>query len=395
MDPPKFYRRLIPVSQYDIAGMETWLEDMAEKGFFLYDLGAFIGRFTKGDPKAVRYRLEPTGGDKDFPEMALYDLYEERGWRYVTTYRKLFHVFMTEDAAAPELHTDPLVQSATLKKISRQLVIFSVAYLVFLAFLLSSHLFIEGDRVYTLLLKSNIFQFVMIPLFLIMTIYVLISAVRITKLRRRLQAGQPLEHFKKKRSIAMRILEITGYATLVVVILSNLANLVRPNNPDDQPLSEAPDVITILSLADIDPLYENYTSGYFYREHSPLVPIQDVVRQSIQIDAGYSRSVLQTYYYETAFTGLAKPLFNEMIRVHLRLFDDTAGAFKTGDYDPLDTPLFDAAVYAHGENLTNGVGYGSIVQYIIAYRDKTVIVVRYEGDEYLPDKLEIIAGTFL
>ena len=395
MDPPKFYRRLIPVSQYDIAGMETWLSDMAQKGFFLYDLGAFIARFTKDTPKNVRYRLEPAGRDKDFPEMALYDLYEERGWRYVTTYRKLFHVFMAEDAAAPELHTDPLVQSATLKKISRQLVIFSVAYLVLLAFLLSSHLFIEGDRVYTLLLKSNIFQFVMIPLFLIMTVYVLISAVRITKLRRRLQAGQPLEHFKKKRSIAMRIMEITGYTTLVVVLLSNLANLARPNNPDDQPLSEAPDVITILSLADIDPLYENYTSGYFYREHSPLVPIQDVVRQSIQIDAGYSRSVLQTYYYETAFTGLAKPLFDEMIRVHLRLFDDTAGAFKTGDYDPLDTPLFDAAVYAHGENLTKGAGYGSIVQYIIAYRDKTVIIVRYEGEEYLPDKLELIADTFL
>ncbi len=395
MDPPKFYRRLIPVSQYDIAGMETWLSDMAQKGFFLYDLGAFIARFTKDTPKNVRYRLEPAGKAPDYPNLDLKYLYEENGWHYVSSYKKLFHVFMTENADAPELHTDPLVQSATLKKMSRQLTVLSIVYLALPAVLLSSHLFIEGDRVYTLLLKSNIFQLVLMPLYLIMTIYVLISAVRITKLRRRLQAGQPLEHSKKKRSKAMRILELVSASALVFMILSNLANLARPNNPDDQPLSEAPDVITILSLADIDPLYENYTSGYFYREHSPLVPIQDVVRQSIQIDAGYSRSVLKTYYYKTAFTGLAKPLFDEMIRVHLRLFDDTAGAFKTGDYDPLDTPLFDAAVYAHGENLTKGAGYGSIVQYIIAYRDKTVIVVRYEGEEYLPDKLELIADTFL
>jgi hypothetical protein len=393
----KTYRKLIPVSTYDIAGVESWLSDMAGKGFFLYDLGAFLARFTKGDPKVVRYRLEPAGKDPGYPNLDLKFLYEENGWRFVSPYKELFHVFMTEDAAAPELHTDPLVQSATLKKMDHQLLFLSLAYLVLPALLiLLSQLLIEGNRVYTLLLKSNIFQLILIPLYLIVTVYMLISTVRISKLRCRLRAGRPFEHYRKnsKRTLVLKIMELTGFCAFVLIILSSLANLDR-SNASYQPLSEIPSGMPFLSLEDLDPeQFEDYSGCEFSSDHSPFVPEQYTVRHYIQIDPGHNRSVLQTYYYQTAFTGLAKPLFDEMIRVHFRRFDETAGTFATGGYDTLNTPLFDEAVYAYSQSPTNGIAYGDISQYIIAYRDKTVVVVRYEGDADLRDKLEAIAGAF-
>ena len=52
--------RLSPCPSYDIAGMENWLSDMAEKGFFLKHDGFFAGiaTFEYKGPQKVKYRLE-------------------------------------------------------------------------------------------------------------------------------------------------------------------------------------------------------------------------------------------------------------------------------------------------------------------------------------------------
>ena len=81
---------LTPVSLYDMAAMEQWLERMAGRGRFLVDAGPLLSWFEKGEPRAVRCRAvchqavrcratqaircrtAPSGsgrpGDPDFPE---------------------------------------------------------------------------------------------------------------------------------------------------------------------------------------------------------------------------------------------------------------------------------------------------------------------------------------
>ena len=54
--------RIAPISVFDISAQQTWLEDMAARGWFLKDYSSDIfslAFFSKGEPKAVRYRLEP------------------------------------------------------------------------------------------------------------------------------------------------------------------------------------------------------------------------------------------------------------------------------------------------------------------------------------------------
>ena len=106
-------------------------------------------------------------------------------------------------------------------------------------------------------------------------------------------------------------------------------------------------------------------------------------------------TVLHTEYYKAAFAGLAEPVYKEMIRVNFKRFNMTTATLELRDYETLDTTLFDDAVYALIKNASYNPRPNESTQYIIAYRDKTVVVVRYEGDEYLPDKLELIADTFL
>lgn len=52
---------LVPCPDYDVAAMEAWLEQQAQKGLFLSaENGFFLGFacFEVGNPKRVRYRLD-------------------------------------------------------------------------------------------------------------------------------------------------------------------------------------------------------------------------------------------------------------------------------------------------------------------------------------------------
>lgn len=65
-------------SCYDIPAVEAWLEAQALEGWFLevYVLGA---RMIQGEPRRVRYRLEPWNGPVGEPDEQQKALYEEMG----------------------------------------------------------------------------------------------------------------------------------------------------------------------------------------------------------------------------------------------------------------------------------------------------------------------------
>ena len=54
----KYVRRIIPFGSGDIPAVQRWLEDMAEKGLFFKECGLLFAKFTKGEPKKMRYRLD-------------------------------------------------------------------------------------------------------------------------------------------------------------------------------------------------------------------------------------------------------------------------------------------------------------------------------------------------
>lgn len=116
MSYKKYAYRIPPCSKYDIAGMESWLEDMAAKGLFLDRDGLFLGfaTFVQDAPERLRFRLEATdttGGlfsPTHDPEDEVIELHQLMGWRYRGRWGQ-FHIYVTGDPDAPELHTDPRV----------------------------------------------------------------------------------------------------------------------------------------------------------------------------------------------------------------------------------------------------------------------------------------------
>src|SRR5699024_7664485 len=110
--PMKYVRRLTPVQYYDVAGAESWLADMARRGLHLKKFRPLYCTFEQGEPREVRYRLEPHQRrlDDDLPQGML-ELYEEFGWEYVDETNRSILIFRTADPSAPEPHSDPELQA--------------------------------------------------------------------------------------------------------------------------------------------------------------------------------------------------------------------------------------------------------------------------------------------
>ena len=101
-----FWDRLAPAMGFDTPAVQAWLEDRAAQGQFL-DRYRWLCDFTPGEPKTVRYRLEPLAQQEKAPDQHRRELFEELGWQYVCTVKESWHIWRCDDPSAPELFTDP------------------------------------------------------------------------------------------------------------------------------------------------------------------------------------------------------------------------------------------------------------------------------------------------
>lgn len=105
------YREFRPVELYDVAAVESWLEERDREGYHLLRFRGLYGIFYQDCSVAPsRYRLQPLLRKEKSPPPEMTDAYRELGWEYVCTLAGTFHIWRCGDPAAPELDTDPVVQ---------------------------------------------------------------------------------------------------------------------------------------------------------------------------------------------------------------------------------------------------------------------------------------------
>ncbi|SHH73810.1 Protein of unknown function [Sporobacter termitidis DSM 10068] len=394
MDKDKTCSRYAPVNKYDIPGMESWLEDMAARGLFLKGFTLGFGDFKKGAPKQVRYRLELAGKEKDGPDAEIYQLYRDSGWRYITTFQKRFHIFMAEDSAARELHTDPVVQSYTLDKLTRELVVSSAISAVMMAALLAAliYVIISGSFVRNVILNATAANLLALLFWLFVDARSLTWAIQVYRLRKRLRSGLPIAHRKNyRRGAAAQYAEIALWGIAAAALISGWVLQANMGLNHSYRLPELQkEGIPIVALSSIEQGRTTAEGGNQYgsgwKEYSLLVPVQYVISQY-----GFTETAGQTggngmpqvsmtaYYYRPAFAFLAKPLFDA-------LAGEGRGTGAEADRRTLDTPHLDGAVYTKREEAQGGQ-----MQRLVAYQGSQVILVLYQGDADLSGKLDIVA----
>ena len=130
-------RKWLPQDLYSIDQMESWLTDMAAEGLFLVSIGACFAQFRRGGARNVRYRIDVLSRELTTDELVLYD---SCGWHWVLTKEESrifggnieFYVFQAdEDATVPELHTDPMEQANSLRRLNRACILDALWALMF------------------------------------------------------------------------------------------------------------------------------------------------------------------------------------------------------------------------------------------------------------------------
>ena len=199
MAEPKQVYRIPPCHSFDIAAMETWLEHMAAKGLILAK-DSFLGgvaTFEKGEPCAIRYRLEATATPSGLfsnsydPDDDLIQLYRQMGWQYRGR-RDRFFIFASQDPNAPELNTDPQIQAHTIQslaKYQRSQLTSSIVNLLFLVWLHFSDYFFSS-----VLVVGTVPALLLIFLFANDFFRKFLTIVHLQTLKKQLKNGQPLEH---------------------------------------------------------------------------------------------------------------------------------------------------------------------------------------------------------
>ena len=337
---------LVPCPDYDVAAMEAWLEQQAQKGLFLSaENGFFLGFacFEVGNPKRVRYRMDAIPKEKvfaDFPEnkAAAIQLAQEMGWEFVTE-RREFLIYRCGDETLPELNTDPAVQALSLKCIQSTLSnrIFLTFWYFFLYPVMTFAL-----RFPAVLLSVLTAGTLRICGLLFLTIAQLTGAVRdwrrLRKLRNHLQAGGRIEHTQEnpgwtKRSVAEKIASPILTALWIALLLSFVVKTGNPARSTQADLSASP----IPAASSFLTLPQEDADD---RDELTLLARRDVLVQdniyTLEERLGFFR--YDAEYYDMRAPWLAKWLADDFARY------DARGIFSSRTYriTSLDLPALDA-----------------------------------------------------
>ena len=382
--------KLIPVDFVDVDRFEGWAEDMARRGLYLHHLTPFLfAAFQRGEPAPVRYRLEPRGS---FWSRESQNYCRSLGWAFVCQVGRWFDLYRNDDPEAPELHTDPVVHSYALDRVSRSLrILTAVLVLCFvgeLAALLLPYL-LSDTPVRLLLNASGITALSVLVLFLVLGMEFR-SLGSFFRLRRRLREGI----VPGRRSWRSSARWYFGLLLFDLVLLAALiaSPLVLRSVEWEGELATAERPFPILELRELesDPALEAVPSpitleifgydshNYVRRNWSLLAPGQYEVDQRLTGSGDYEPR-LDMLWYRLSLPCLASPLLDDLIT----RYSDLRYAPEHYTVTEPELPGFDRAVLVQ-DNRWPG-------QELFLQAGNVVIYLDYSGAQDLTGRPELLA----
>lgn len=377
-----WWRNWPSCNDYDVPGLEDWLEDQARRGRVLTGWRSFEDGF----PTDCRFCLEPMRKKEKRPPAEKLDLCARAGWEYVGYTGAAFHIWRSTVPDPAPLRTDPTADSYAYEHLWRKTCLFSLLSVLFTAAMAGFVLLTVLDRGPMLLqfieftpFTSSIWYLVYMGVLLSTLLFDAVSNVlTLRRLLRSLRAGVPME--RKKPVLSRRVLR-RMYTVYLLTML--VALLVISGMPPRENLPLADDPVPFVAAEDLGGVSH---TAYVVRRRTALggritqVKEGDSIRFSALRDRDSWRSdhlceTTQTVY-DLTLDALAGPLLR-----------DIAGPFVREDggvpAEPLETALFDEAYY---------VNTGT-VQHLAARSGGRVLYYRTAAPEDLRERLAGFAAV--
>ncbi|MBP3570057.1 MAG: DUF2812 domain-containing protein [Lachnospiraceae bacterium] len=365
--------RLAPCPAYDVEGLESWLEDMAEEGLFLTEDGFFcgFGFFYREEPQKVKYRLQASESQGGFfsddyePLKEEQELSEALGWEYVTRHGE-FYIYRSMGENMRELNTDPEVQAITMKMVQKRQ--YNSLFNCVLWMILYPLLKKNGAVILPMLYMKSWFFFFSVILILCFFLGSARKLAHYTCLRKKLKKGEQLnreKNWKKKAWLypAKNVLIIVLCCTWGCLVLANFHRTVLFE--DEIPLEEYHGNPPFATMADIAPgsFYEIQPMHYVntVTEWSDvLAPVNVIWEEYAEIQVSEDRTVSGLWdinYHEVKWEWMAKLLAKDYYRLDQERDFEFIGELDLGiDYAVayLDEIHMPRVVLRHGTKVLHG-----------------------------------------
>lgn len=390
-DTVRKWMRLDPI---DMDHFEGWLETMARKGLFFERTWALGIVFRRGEPACVRYRLDPAGSLWNREDQ---NYCKSLGWEFVCQVGRYFDLYVNRDSEAPELHTDPVVQSYALEQVAnrakRTCILLTALTLVMLAAVLLPF-FLFSTPILTWLVESPTSGNLLVILLDLLSTAMTVQAYRsFFRLRKRLEEGQPPRRDGSWKS-AVRWQQVLNWTGLALAVVYATVLIVTTSRSWEGQLDGLSKPVPTLSLAELEhnlalePLVDGRwadgqdRNNYVSFTCTPVAPEQYEIVQKLTDGRDYEPR-LTTRWYRLSLPFLASPLLDELVYQYTRY------NYAPGEYDveEISLPGFDRAVLA-----TDSQWPG---QRLFLQKGNVVVYLSYSGNQDLtcrPELLEELAS---
>lgn len=392
-DTVRKWMRLDPI---DMDHFEGWLEAMAQKGLFFERTWALGIVFRRGEPADLRYRLNPAGNLWGRENR---DYCKSLGWEYAGNTGKYFDLYVNRDPEAPELHTDPVVQSYALeqiaKKVKRTCIALTLLTLVMLVLIFLPFFLLSAPILYYLVENPAGGSLLYLVLEILSTYMTLRSYGAFFRLRRRLKEGMPPQRDGSWKRVAHRQRVLSWIVWALCIFYSGTLVLTTFRAWEGQ-LDGLNKPVPVLSLTELenDPALEPLVddswddgqdrNNYVSFTSTQVAPEQYEITQWLTDGRDYEPRLV-TYWYRLSLPFLASPLLDELV------YQYTQYNYFPEEYDVEDISLpgFDRAVLATD---TQWPG-----QRLFLQKGNVVIYLSYSGNQDLtsrPDLLEELTAFY-
>ncbi len=390
----KLVRKLMLDDIYAIGRNESWLSDMAKKGLHLKKFGRIFVYFEKGEPKETKYRIDY---NKTKPTQEQLDVYNDCGWDFVLNNGDFYVFSSDEKSCATELHTDPVEQGFSLseldKRLRNNLIIISIAMLIFLGMVSSIYIF--NDEPFLFMIEGQLVQQILL---VIVELYVFYTVIRnyvvIRNLKKSLLQGEEINHNEDYRKARWMGGLLAGLY-IPIALFAICIPFVEITRGETYTLPEANINLPIVRLADIeqnpkliretDYISDNIDwANRVNYDWSLLAPVQyeieesGIVNDEIWEDKSgvYSPSVT-TRFYKLTFNSMAEKLTLDLINRYVYDEDIEIKEVKDSEFDK---------IY---------IAEDGIQKQIFAYLDNKVVHVTYYGKKGMEDIIPLLSQKIL
>lgn len=403
-----------PCREYDVQGIESWLQYQSLSGNRLFDTAGRTFYFQEGEPKKLVFCLKPYEKKRISEEQK--EDWRKRGWIYAASYRHLYDIFFSETEERDEAEALASSQSVGLQFLDQRfgslrfLGIFFIAITAVLCWVDWK----ESGTILQFLYGNGLFAVLLLAAVTISWLSALIMGAWLKGQTGALKAGRPMPEVDYQGSMRkagrfLKVLQVFWTGSVLLALVMNLS-------VSSGSLGEMAGHSDFLSLAKIEG--ERYTpaleqgepGGQSYRtERNPLVKKNLYVEQSgykfqAQEDleryekAGMSDEIypvrkkaqeqaaeagipvkLELYLYETRREEDAKKLVDQVCSKYMGI-SQKAELYQNGIYE------FDDASVIHVEENR---------QIVCARGGNIAAILIYEGDVDMNGQLESISRSVM